>query len=73
MAIVINAEGLICPQPVLKLATQAPQIPAGEILEIVGDCPTFERDITSWCERMKKTILEIKNEGNNVIRIKIHF
>lgn len=73
MAIIINAEGLMCPQPVLKLATQASQIPAGEILEIVGDCPTFERDITSWCERMKKPILEIKNEGNNVIRIKIQF
>lgn len=73
MAILLNTKGLNCPQPVLKLATQAPQIPVGEVLEIVGDCPTFERDIKSWCERMKKTILEVINEGNNVVRVKIQF
>ena len=73
MAILLNTKGLNCPQPVLKLATQAPQIAAGEVLEIVGDCPTFERDIKAWCDRMKKTVLEVINEGNNAVRIKIQF
>lgn len=73
MPILLDTKGLNCPQPVLKLATKAPQITSNEILEIVGDCPTFERDIKSWCERMGKTVLEVIDEGNNVKRMKIQF
>jgi len=70
---VLDVKGLKCPQPVLKLAAKAPVIPAGDILEVLGDSPTFEKDIKSWCDRMKKTVIEVVDEGNSVKKIKIQF
>ncbi len=70
---VLDVKGLKCPQPVLKLAAKAPGIPAGDILEVLGDCPSLEKDIKTWCDRMKKTVIEVVDEGNNVKKIKIQF
>lgn len=61
----LDATGLKCPQPVLKLSVISVEMKAGEILEIVGDCPTFEKDIVAWCNRLKKTLLLMRSEGDN--------
>ena len=70
---VLDTLGLKCPQPVLKIAVRAPDIKPGDILEILGDCPTFEKDIRIWCERLGKVFLSIKNEGGDKKRIQIQF
>ena len=70
---VLDASGLKCPQPVLKLSVISPDMKAGEILEIIGDCPTFEKDITAWCIRLKKTMLSMRDEGNYRKRALIRF
>lgn len=62
---VLDATGLKCPQPVLKLSVVSAEMNAGEILEIIGDCPTFEKDVIAWCARLKKTLLLISDEGND--------
>lgn len=68
----IDAIGLRCPQPVLKLAMDIVGLPPGALVEIVGDCPTFEADIRSWCDRRSKTILTVRPEGTTtVIQIKL--
>ena len=60
---VLDATGLKCPQPVLKLSVISPDMKPGELLEIIGDCPTFEKDITAWCLRLKKTLLSMRDGG----------
>lgn len=60
---VLDASGLKCPQPILKLSAMSPTIKPGEILEMIGDCPTFEKDVIAWCTRLKKTLLEMRDEG----------
>jgi tRNA 2-thiouridine synthesizing protein A len=70
---VLDTLGLKCPQPVLKLAVRAPQVEPGDILEVLGDCPTFERDLKKWCERLGKTLLSVLDEGEGKKRIQIHF
>jgi tRNA 2-thiouridine synthesizing protein A len=60
---ILDAVGLKCPQPVLKLSVMSAAMKAGEILELIGDCPTFEKDVTAWCARLKKTLLLIR-EGD---------
>jgi len=70
---VLDTLGLKCPQPVLKIAVQAPKMRPGDILEVLGDCPTFERDVHIWCERLGKVFLSIKDEGGNSQRIQIQF
>jgi tRNA 2-thiouridine synthesizing protein A len=74
MAVVIlDTLGMKCPQPVLKLAVKAPDMMSGDILEIRGDCPTFERDVRKWCQRLDKPLLAVLDEGDRRKRIQIQF
>lgn len=70
---IIDTAGLKCPQPVLKIAAKSPDMQQGDVLEIIGDCPTFERDIRAWCKRLKKTLLFLRDEGNGKMRCRIQF
>ena len=70
---VLDMLGMKCPQPVLKIAVKAPDMKPGDILEVLGDCPTFERDVRVWCERLGKIFLSIQDEGGNQKRIQIQF
>jgi len=70
---VLDTFGLKCPQPVLKIAVKAADMKSGDILEVLGDCPTFERDIRVWCERLGKVLLSVKDEGSDKKRIQIQF
>jgi len=70
---VLNILGQKCPQPVLKIAVKAPDMKQGDILEVLGDCPTFEKDVRRWCERLGKVLLSVKDEGQNKKRIQIRF
>jgi tRNA 2-thiouridine synthesizing protein A len=69
----LDTAGLRCPQPVLKIAVKAADMEPGNILEVIGDCPTFERDVRVWCERLNKVLLSVKNEGEYRKRIQIQF
>jgi len=70
---VLDTLGLKCPQPVLKIAVQAPDMRPGDVLEVLGDCPTFEKDVRIWCERVQKVLLSTKDEGGDIKRIQIQF
>jgi len=63
----LNALGLKCPQPVLKIAALMPQIQPGDTLKVSGNCPTFEADVRKWAARMKKTILAVENLGDGLL------
>ncbi len=62
---VLDTLGMKCPQPILKIAVRAPDMKPGDILEILGDCPTFEKDVRIWCERLGKVFLSVKDEGGD--------
>jgi len=70
---VLDMLGMKCPQPILKIAVKAPDMKPGDILEVLGDCPTFERDVRVWCERLGKTFLFIRDEGSGSKRIQLRF
>ena len=59
----LDAKGLKCPQPTLKVTVMATKMKPGDILEVVADCSTFEKDIRDWCARSKKVLLWFKTEG----------
>lgn len=59
----LDARGLKCPQPTLKVTVMAVKMKTGDVLEVVADCPTFEKDVRDWCTRSKKALLWIKEEG----------
>ena len=69
----IDTLGMKCPQPVWKIALKAPDMKPGDILEILGDCPTFKRDVLTWCKALDKAVLSVKDEGGDKKRIQIQF
>ncbi len=68
---VLDTLGLKCPQPVLKIAVKVADMKHGDILEVLGDCPTFEKDLRTWCERLGKVFLSLNDEGGHRKRIQI--
>ena len=69
----MDVKGLRCPQPTLKITTMAVKLNAGDVLEVIADCPTFETDVKEWCKRSKKVLLWIRDEGGGVKRCQIQF
>jgi tRNA 2-thiouridine synthesizing protein A len=69
----LDALGLKCPQPVLKIAAKSAEMFKGDTLEVLADCPTFERDVRLWCERTKKTLLFMKDDGDGKKKCQIQF
>jgi tRNA 2-thiouridine synthesizing protein A len=69
----LDTVGLQCPQPVLRIAVRAPHMMPGDILEVLGDCPTFEKDVRTLCERIGKLLLSMKDEERNKKRAQIQF
>ena len=59
----IDARGLKCPQPILKITATAIKMKAGDIIEILADCSTFENDVKDWCQRSKKMLIWVKEEA----------
>ena len=69
----LDTTGLKCPRPMLRLMAIAPTVVKGTILEVLGDCPTFESDIRGWCGQMGKVVLMVRNEEGEKKRMQIQF
>jgi tRNA 2-thiouridine synthesizing protein A len=68
----LDARGMRCPQPILKITSMVPALEPGSVLEITSDCLTFEDDIRTWCERMSRPLVALTRDGD-VITAQIQF
>ena len=69
----LDALGLKCPQPVLKVAILARQLVPGDLLDIMADCESFPVDIEKWCKTTGKTLLFCADEGDGKVHAQIQF
>ena len=69
----LDALGLKCPQPILKVAVKAKELKEGDMLEVLADCPSFADDVKAWCTKTKKTLLFISDEGEGKHKAQIQF
>ena len=58
----LDARGLRCPQPTLKIAVTATQLRPGDELEVLADCASFESDVRDYCRRSGKLLLWLRDE-----------
>lgn len=58
----INACGLQCPGPVMKLGEAVKNASDGEIIEIQTTDPAFSADVEAWCRRTGNTFGGVKGE-----------
>ncbi len=66
-AIKIDACGMQCPGPIMKLSKTLKEINEGEIVEISTTDSGFKSDIESWCKSTNNTLLGITTE-NKIIK-----
>ncbi|BCN30073.1 CoA-disulfide reductase [Anaeromicropila herbilytica] len=57
----VNACGLQCPGPILKLNDEMKKINEGELLKIKTTDPAFSTDVISWCKRTGNTFIDSKS------------
>ena len=69
----LDVLGLKCPQPVLKVAAMAKNIPEGDTLEVLADCESFPKDMEVWCSKTKRTLLFCIDEGGGKHKAQIQF
>jgi len=68
---VINAKGWKCPKPTIEMTVMSHRLKKGDILEVVADCPSFKGDVKTWCEREKKVLIFMRDEGDGMNRCQI--
>ena len=49
MTTTVEARGVLCPVPIIRLARVAGQLPAGSLVELLSDDPAAEHDVPAWC------------------------
>jgi tRNA 2-thiouridine synthesizing protein A len=69
----IDARGLKCPVPVLRMASaiMKKEVKPGDTLAVTADCPTFEKDVRDWCQKMNKVLIVMKDVGNNAKKAEV--
>ena len=56
----IDASGLSCPGPILKLKHGISSISEGQALSIVSTDPGFVKDVPTWCKKTGHKLVELK-------------
>ena len=54
---VLDATGLLCPEPVMLLHNRIRQMRAGETLKVLATDPSTERDIPKFCSFLGHDLL----------------
>jgi len=62
----INTSGLICPEPILKLAKAMGNVAKGEIVRVISTDNSFAANVKSWCDRKGHQLLSIHNNDSQV-------
>ena len=69
----IDARGLKCIGPTLKLTSMSLKIAKGDQVEIIADCKSFEKDLRDWCSRNDKICLWVRQGEGGLMVSRIQF
>jgi tRNA 2-thiouridine synthesizing protein A len=59
----VDARGLRCPLPVIRLAEAAREAPAGTLITVLASDPAARHDIPAWCRMRGHELSAITEEG----------
>ncbi len=54
---VLDATGLICPEPIMLLHNKIRDLPAGGLLKIIATDPSTQRDIPKFCNFLNHQLI----------------
>ena len=62
-SIIIDAKGLFCPGPIIKVTEAIRNIDSGMIVEVLSDDEAIQYDMPAWCESTGHIIKSMNREG----------
>lgn len=65
----LDARGLLCPQPVIRLARASRGLPPGSVLQVLADDPAARYDIPAWCRLKGHSVELTEGIGHAVFRV----
>ena len=63
----VDACGLSCPGPIMKLSNTISNLNDGEILEITSTDRGFYSDVEAWCNSTNNTLLNLSNTDKKIV------
>lgn len=53
----VEARGVLCPVPIIRLARAARGLPPGSLIELLSDDPAAAHDVPAWCRLRGHTLV----------------
>lgn len=71
--LLVDATGFHCPLPILMVTAKVKkqEVKSGDVMEVIADCDSFEKDIRLWCTQHQKVLVYFREEGNGIKRCQI--
>jgi tRNA 2-thiouridine synthesizing protein A len=69
----LDARGLMCPMPIVRLAKKVKEMRPGQVLELMADDVGAKEDVPAWCSRTGNQMVGQEEDGGTFkfyIRIK---
>ena len=63
----LDATGLLCPLPVLKLRKRLTALQPGDVMRLRADDPAAIVDVPHFCAEAGHTLLETQDEGSTQV------
>lgn len=67
----LDARGLKCPQPIMKVAGLAKTLAGGDTIVVLADCPSFPGDMEAWCEKTGRMLIDLREQDDGSFRAEI--
>lgn len=64
---VVDARGLRCPLPVIRLAAVARTCPPGTVLTLLADDPAVRTDVPAWARMRGHAVLAVEDERDHLV------
>jgi len=65
----VNACGVPCPGPIMKLAKKIKEMDNGQILKITASDVGFSKDVPSWCKKTGNQLMSLNSEKGIYIAV----
>ncbi|MBF0107121.1 MAG: sulfurtransferase TusA family protein [Deltaproteobacteria bacterium] len=59
----INAQGLKCPMPIVKISKGIKLMSVGDVLFVTSDDPAFKEDVKAFCNMTGNTLTAVTEAG----------
>lgn len=59
----VEARGVLCPVPIIRLARAASALPPGSLVELLSDDPAAALDVPAWCRLRGHTLVAVSVLG----------